>query len=65
MSNAFLHGNLEEYLLCQQPIGFHVSDRPQAVCVLDKSLYGLRQAPRTWFTQFANFAVKLGFKATT
>ena len=46
VSNAFLHGNLEEYVLCQQPIGFVDPDRPQVVCRLDKSLYGLRQAPR-------------------
>jgi len=64
VSNAFLHGNLEDYVLCQQPIGFHDADRPQAVCFLDKSMYRLRQAPRAWFTRFANFAVKLGFKAT-
>lgn len=38
--------------------------RPHAVCLLDKSLYGLRQAPRAWFTRFAEFIVKLGFKAT-
>ena len=64
VSNAFLHGNLEEYVLCQQPIGFINPDRPQAVCRLDKSLYGLRQAPRAWFTCFAMFVTKLGFKAT-
>ena len=64
VSNAFLHGNLKEYVLCQQPIGFVDPNRPQAVCRLDKSLYGLRQAPRAWFTRFATFVTKLGFKAT-
>lgn len=32
--------------------------------MLDKSLYGLRQAPRAWFTCFAEFVIKLGFWAT-
>ena len=35
---------------------------PDAVCLLDKSLYGLRQAPRAWFDRFATFAISLGFK---
>ncbi|XP_066333888.1 uncharacterized mitochondrial protein AtMg00810-like [Miscanthus floridulus] len=34
------------------------------MCLLDKSLYGLRQAPRAWFTRFAEFIVQLGFRAT-
>jgi histone deacetylase 1/2 len=45
VSNAFLHGRLDEHVFCQQPIGFADAARPQAVCLLDKSLYGLRQAP--------------------
>jgi hypothetical protein len=64
VSNAFLHGYLDEYVLCQQPVGFVDPGRPQAVCRLDKSLYGLRQAPRAWFTRFATYVTRLGFKAT-
>jgi hypothetical protein len=64
VSNAFLRGNLDEHVMCPQPIGFHDADRPQAVCLLDKSLYGLRQASCVWFTRFATFVVKIGFKAT-
>lgn len=64
VSNAFLHGHLHEHVLCQQPTGFVDTARPDAVCLLDKSLYGLRQAPRAWFTRFAEFVVKLGFWAT-
>jgi histone deacetylase 1/2 len=64
VSNAFLHGTLDEQVFCQQPSGFVDAARPHAVCLLNKSLYGLRQAPRAWFTRFANFVVKLGFQAT-
>jgi hypothetical protein len=64
ISNAFLHGHLHEHVLCQQPTGFVDTARPDTVCLLDKSLYGLRQAPRAWFTRFAEFVVKLGFWAT-
>lgn len=43
--NAFLHGHIEEYVLCRQPIGFIDPEQPQVVCRLDKSLYGLKQVP--------------------
>lgn len=49
VSNAFLHGNLNEHVLCQQPVGFVDSAQPDVVCLLNKSLYGLEQAPRAWF----------------
>lgn len=45
VSNMFLHGWLKERVLCQQPIGFVDASQPNAVCLLYKSLYGLRQAP--------------------
>jgi hypothetical protein len=64
VSNAFLHGHLKEHVLCPQPTGFVDVERPDVVCLLDKSLYGLRQAPRAWFEQFAAFVIKLGFTAT-
>jgi hypothetical protein len=64
VSNAFLHGNLREHVLCQQPTGFADPACPNAVCLLDKSLYGLRQAPRAWFDRFATFAISLGFHPT-
>lgn len=38
VSNAFLHGQLEEYVLCQHQFGFLDPEGPQAVCHFDKSL---------------------------
>jgi histone deacetylase 1/2 len=64
VSNAFLHGRLKEPVLCQQPTGFVDAQQLDVVCLLDKSLYGLRQAPRAWFERFASFVIKLGFVAT-
>ncbi|KAF8723025.1 hypothetical protein HU200_022172 [Digitaria exilis] len=61
VSNAFLHGNLQERVFCQQPIGFEDPDRPNDVCLLSRSLYGLRQAPRAWFQRFAEHAKSIGF----
>jgi hypothetical protein len=49
VSNAFLHCNLQEQVYSQQPTGFVDPSRPDDVCLLSRSLYGLRQAPRAWF----------------
>lgn len=62
VSNAFLHGTLTERVYVQQPTGFEDPRRPTDVCLLERSLYGLRQAPRAWFTTFAEHATTLGFK---
>ena len=43
----------------QQPEGF-VEDKSK-VCLLKKSLYGLKQSPRQWYRQFDEFLLKTGF----
>ena len=48
VKNAFLHGTLTEIVYCVQPSMFvDYSSRPDHVCRLNKSLNGLKQAPRT------------------
>jgi hypothetical protein len=64
VSNAFPHGHLNELVLYQQPIGFIDVTQPDAVCLLSKSLYGLRQAPRAWFMRIAGFLRAIGFVVT-
>jgi hypothetical protein len=64
VSNVFLHGHLDEQVYCQQPTGFVDPTQPDAVCLLSRSLYGLRQAPRAWFTSFATFVKQIGFQQT-
>nr|AAN34944.1 Putative retroelement [Oryza sativa Japonica Group] len=64
VKNAFLHGNLEETVYCQQPFGFVDPSEPTAVCLLQKSLYGLKQAPRAWYQRFATYIRQLGFTSS-
>jgi hypothetical protein len=61
MKNAFLHGTLNETVYCAQPTGFADSSRPDYVCRLNKSLSGLKQAPRAWHHRFASHITSLGF----
>jgi hypothetical protein len=64
VSNAFLHGELKETVYCQQPAGFVDVEHPDYLCLLDKSLYGLRQAPRAWYQCFVVHVRSLGFVTT-
>ena len=51
VKSAYLHGELEEDIYMQQPVGYVMAGREQLVCKLRKALYGLKQAGRTWHTK--------------
>ncbi|CAM8943858.1 unnamed protein product [Rhodiola kirilowii] len=46
----------------RQPEGFCVGNPDQKVCLLEKSLYGLKQSPRQWYRRFDEFMLSCGFK---
>ncbi|CAL1369789.1 unnamed protein product [Linum trigynum] len=63
VSNAFLHGELDEVVYMKIPLGLKVNStgNQRMTCRLKKSLYGLKQASRQWFARLTSFLLKLGF----
>lgn len=60
VTTAFLHGELEEQIYMRQPEGFE-EDKENKVCLLKKSLYGLKQSPRQLNKKFHKFMCKIGY----
>ncbi|GKA98558.1 retrovirus-related pol polyprotein from transposon TNT 1-94 [Tanacetum coccineum] len=54
VKSAFLYGKIEKEVYVCQPPGFEDPDFPDRVYKVEKSLYGLHQAPRAWFTEVKN-----------
>ncbi|KAH9779137.1 Integrase catalytic domain-containing protein [Citrus sinensis] len=52
VKTAFLHGRLQEEILMTQLEGYVDSEKPNHVCLLKRSLYGLKQSPRQWYLRF-------------
>ena len=64
VSNAFLHGNISEHVYYQQPVGFVDPSNPDTVCLLSKSLYGLKQALCALYKRFIGFIATIRFTLT-
>ncbi|KAJ9546652.1 hypothetical protein OSB04_019195 [Centaurea solstitialis] len=61
VKTAFLNGKLTEDVYMQQPEGFVDPKNPNKVCKLLKSIYGLKQASRSWNLHFDERIKEFGF----
>lgn len=58
---VFLNGKLNEIFCMTQPPGFNSEDESK-VCLLKKSIYGLKQAARSWNNTLHNILIQAKFQ---
>lgn len=61
VKSYFLNGNLEEVQI-EQLEGFLLHDDETFVCQLKKALYGLKKAPREWYSRLDKYLKEKGFR---
>ena len=62
VKTAFLNGHLDESIYMVQPEGFVAKGYEQKVCKLLRSIYGLKQASRSWNLRFDETIKTYGFE---
>ena len=61
VKTAFLNGSLDCEIHMSQPEGFVDPDRPNHVCKLKKSIYGLKQSARCWNSTLDEYLKSVGY----
>jgi len=61
VKTTFLHGKLDETIYMKQPTSFVKKGDEHKVCLLNRSLYDLKQSPRMWYRRFDDYMIKIGF----
>ena len=61
VKTAFLNGSLDCEIYMSQPEGFVDPDRPNHVCKLKKSIYGLKQSARCWNSTLDEYLKSVGY----
>nr|GFB46867.1 hypothetical protein [Tanacetum cinerariifolium] len=65
VKSEFLYGTIEEEVYVSQPPGFVDLKFSDRVYKVEKALYGLHQAPRSWYETLSNYLLENGFRRGT
>jgi hypothetical protein len=61
VKSTFLNGIIEEEVYIEHPEGFEVQGRDSHVCILKRSLYGLKKDPKAWYLRIYNYLQEMGY----
>ena len=61
VKTAFLNADIKEEVYTEQPEGYKEEGKEHMVCRLNKTLYGIKQAPNEWNNEINGCIVSLGF----
>ena len=62
VKSTFLNGFITEGVYVEQSSDFESFNFPNHIFKLKKTLYGLKQTPRTWYERLNKFILENGFK---
>nr|GEZ78549.1 putative ribonuclease H-like domain-containing protein [Tanacetum cinerariifolium] len=65
VKSAFLYGTIDEEVYVMQPPGFQDPEYPARVYKVEKSMYGLHQAPRACYGTLSKYLLTNGFQKGT
>jgi hypothetical protein len=62
IKSDFMNGELEEEVYIEQTEGFQLLEKVDYVCKLKKTLYGLKQTPRAWYSRLNKYLQHAWFR---
>ena len=65
VKSAFLNGYVDEEIYVEQPQGFEIAGNENKVYKLKKALYGLKKAPRAWYSRIDTYFQQKGFQKSS
>eukprot|EP01018_Ginkgo_biloba_P029557 Gb_20738 [translate_table: standard] len=65
VKSAFINGYVDEEIYVEKPQGFEIARKENKVYKLKKSLYGLKKAPKAWYSRIDTYFQQKGFQKSS